>query len=174
MCMNIHTCLRLVVRASRIIFKCANCGTEADDRPSHYARKQRHFCSTRCYAEYRRDKMQPHEQNSWRGGVTPYEAHKRWVAKNPERMAHLKARRYARERNAAGSHTFEQWAELKTRNENRCAYCGEQKPLTKDHIVPLSEGGSDYIENIQPLCRNCNSRKWKHIYENSDLLEANI
>jgi 5-methylcytosine-specific restriction endonuclease McrA len=115
--------------------------------------------------------MEPHEQNSWRGGVTRYEAHKRWVAKNPKRMAHLKARRYARERGAEGNHTLEEWEELKARLNNLCANCGEAKPLTKDHIMPLSEGGSDYISNIQPLCRNCNSRKWKFIHDNPELLK---
>jgi 5-methylcytosine-specific restriction endonuclease McrA len=95
--------------------------------------------------------------------VTPNEAHRRWVAKNPERIAHLKARRYARERNAEGSHTLEQWRELKAMHDGLCAQCKEAKPLTKDHIIPLSKGGSDYIENIQPLCRNCNSRKWANL-----------
>jgi len=125
-----------------------------------------------CYAKYRKEIMPPNEQPSWRGGITPYEAHRRWVKKNPERMAHLKARRYAREKNAKGSHTFEEWQEMCKKFKQKCAECGKEKKLTKDHIKPLSAGGTDNIENIQPLCRNCNSRKWKFIYENPELLKV--
>lgn len=87
--------------------------------------------------------------------------HRRYIKNHPERISHLKARRYARERGAEGGHTLEEWRELKKRYKYKCAICGERKPLTKDHIIPLSEGGTDYIKNIQPLCRSCNSKKWK-------------
>ncbi len=141
---------------------------EAKDKAK---KKKRHFCSMICYAKYRKEIMPSNEQPTWKGGIIPYEAHRRWVKKNPKRMAHLKARRYARKKNAEGSHTFEEWRELCKKFNQKCAKCGKKKKLTKDHIKPLSAGGTDFINNIQPLCRSCNSRKWKFIYENPELLK---
>lgn len=157
----------------RIGFSCENCGAEASDKPSSYKRKKRHFCSMSCYAKFRAGKRPIEEHERWQGGVSSTEAHRRWKAKNPTRMAHLKAARYARERGASGSHTLEEWETLKERHGHQCVGCGEKKPLTRDHIVPLALGGTHDIENIQPLCRNCNSRKWMKtgIYENPDLLK---
>lgn len=51
------------------------------------------------------------------------------------------------------------WAALCARYDNRCLACKEQKPLTLDHVVPLSRGGRHAIENVQPLCLECNQRK---------------
>jgi 5-methylcytosine-specific restriction endonuclease McrA len=151
-------------------FKCDYCSKPKYLKFSHYTRQHHHFCSNACYWSYRREVMSPSEQPTWQGGVSQTEAHRRWKAKNPERMAFLKAARYARERGAEGSHTFDEWIALKAKHDNRCANCLEVKPLTKDHITPLSKGGSDYIANIQPLCRSCNSRKWTFIYEHPELL----
>lgn len=36
---------------------------------------------------------------------------------------------------------------------------GNPVVITHDHIVPLSWGGANSIENSQPLCQPCNSRK---------------
>lgn len=115
------------------------------------------------------------EQHAYKGVRKPGESkqvyHRRYCKNNPARISHLKARRYARERGALGSHTIEEWEALKAQHNYKCVGCGKEKVLTKDHKIPLSEGGNDYIENIQPMCRNCNSKKWKHIYENPELLE---
>ena len=113
------------------------------------------------------------EQPAYKGvrkiGETKQVYHRNYVKRHPERIAHLKARYYARKKNAEGSHTFQEWEDLKIKYDNKCAICKELKFLTKDHIQPLSKGGSDYIKNIQPLCKNCNSKK-HNLYEHPNLL----
>lgn len=39
-----------------------------------------------------------------------------------------------------------------------CAYCGDD-PVTFDHVVPRSKGGTDDPENLVPACRPCNASK---------------
>ena len=65
----------------------------------------------------------------------------------------------ARKSAAAGSFTGAEWRELVARWGNVCAYDGEPGPLEPDHRVPLSRGGTNFIENILPACRSCNGRK---------------
>lgn len=43
--------------------------------------------------------------------------------------------------------------------DGTCRHCGSDNHLCLDHIVPLSLGGEDTVENLQVLCRSCNSRK---------------
>ena len=68
-------------------------------------------------------------------------------------------RRHAREANAEGSHTTEEWEKVLTEANGECLVCRTVENMTRDHIIPLSRGGTDYIENIQPLCASCNASK---------------
>lgn len=36
---------------------------------------------------------------------------------------------------------------------------GEEVLMTKDHILPKSKGGKNALENYQPMCASCNSKK---------------
>lgn len=45
------------------------------------------------------------------------------------------------------------------RDGYRCQHCGGWIDLCVDHIYPESKGGPTCIENLQTLCRPCNSKK---------------
>lgn len=45
------------------------------------------------------------------------------------------------------------------RDGRACRQCGATEDLALDHIHPWSLGGPDTAENLQVLCRPCNSRK---------------
>lgn len=51
---------------------------------------------------------------------------------------------------------FVAWAEVHL--DDPCAECGEGR-CEVDHCVPLSRGGEHALENLQMLCKSCNSRK---------------
>jgi 5-methylcytosine-specific restriction endonuclease McrA len=51
------------------------------------------------------------------------------------------------------------------RDGYQCARCGSQDNLTIDHIVPLSKGGSDDLDNLQLLCKTHNSSKGDRLPE---------
>lgn len=89
------------------------------------------------------------------------ERQQKWL-KTPEGKACVARKSHKRRElmnRALADLTAEQWIEIQISQDYGCAICGEVKPLTRDHIIPVSKGGSFTKSNIQGLCRNCNSRK---------------
>lgn len=89
----------------------------------------------------------------------------RYRAANPEKRTVLEQRRRARKRGNGGTFTEEEWQELCNALGNKCQCCGAEGKLTVDHIVPLSMGGSNSIDNLQPLCKSCNCRKHTRVVD---------
>ena len=48
------------------------------------------------------------------------------------------------------------------RDDHFCLYCGKQFPyalLTRDHVIPTSQGGRNHWQNLVAACQRCNSYK---------------
>ena len=89
-----------------------------------------------------------------------------WKAENPERTKEFwkdnTYRRRALKAQAEGSFAYEEFVGLCNDLGWVCFYCGcdlDSETATADHMVPLSRGGANGIENIAPACQSCNSKK---------------
>lgn len=77
-----------------------------------------------------------------------------------------KQRRLRREFDAPGEHTEQEWQHKLSEYKHCCYWCDRYLYApngcfvgTKDHLTPLSRRGTNYIANIVPCCKVCNSRK---------------
>lgn len=66
---------------------------------------------------------------------------------NAKKVAERKAKRESRRQ------------EVYDRDGNKCLKCGKESRLSLDHIKPKSKGGGWSVDNLQTLCRNCNTDK---------------
>jgi 5-methylcytosine-specific restriction endonuclease McrA len=96
-----------------------------------------------------------------------------WRRKNIKKVLIWNRKRMLTKKGVVGSHTVEEWNNLRKKQNYSCAICGivesqlketwkDKKgfdSLTRDHIIPISKGGTDNINNIQALCIGCNAKK---------------
>jgi 5-methylcytosine-specific restriction endonuclease McrA len=62
--------------------------------------------------------------------------------------------------------------ELFRRDRHSCMYCLDTFPghrLTRDHVIPVSRGGSDVWTNVVTACRKCNQHKADRLIEETQL-----
>ena len=111
-----------------------------------------------------------------------------WAKRHPEKIRMYCRNRRALLIGAVGAFTNQQWVALKDKYNRKCLCCGktelrlskEALVLSPDHILPLSKGGSNNIDNIQPLCHGrykgavggCNEKKGTKTIDYRGLLNA--
>ena len=109
-------------------------------------------------------KKQYREQNKEKIAI-----HDKWYRQNHrEKRLAWTVKYQTLKKNAVGSHTPEEWNELKKQFGNQCLCCHKTEPevkLTKDHVVSVSIGGTNNADNLQLLCSSCNSSKKSKIID---------
>lgn len=55
------------------------------------------------------------------------------------------------------------------RDGSKCQYCGTNRDLTLDHVIPRSKGGKSTWTNLVTACKKCNSLKGDHSLEKAGM-----
>lgn len=141
---------------------CKDC--EGKRGRAHYREnKGKYLTRVAAYRQTRKDWLKNYGKEWARNhSAQRYASHKKWMRAHPENSKQHLANQRANRRGAPGKVTSEQWDSIKKKFGYRCPSCGLGEPaisLQRDHIIPIRLGGANTVDNLQPLCSRCNSRK---------------
>lgn len=132
-------------------------------------------------AEYQRRYQLEHRERMSDYHRMYYLEHRERIAKlgkayqhaNRARVRIARRERHLRKLRNGGRYTRAEWNALCDWFGNVCLCCGANS-FTVDHVIPSAQGGVNSISNLQPLCRECNARKFTKTtdYRDPDLLAA--
>lgn len=90
--------------------------------------------------------------------------HKEWAKSNPVLAKTYGHKRRAKIRELPSTMTPESWNKALNYFGNKCCYCGKQLPLSQEHFIPVTKGGSYSEDNIIPACTSCNTSKRDRLF----------
>lgn len=88
---------------------------------------------------------------------------KQKYAKTEKGIEKIRKLKYIRRNKNAGKLDLTAWNEKLKILDYKCQICGTSERITIDHIIPLTKGGTNHIDNLHPLCHSCNSSKGNKI-----------
>lgn len=175
-------------------YRCKEC-TRSDRRTRYANNKEADLERSRKWKADNRERISSYRKTSYRENPDKFrkqslesrrrrlekvmEYDRRYKSANRQRCTFHENTRRARLRSAGGSFTTAEWNQLCAFHGNRCLCCGRSSKdvkLTIDHVIPVSKGGMNNIDNIQPLCLGCNSRKKDKVidYRGASHVLANV
>lgn len=149
--------------------KCTRCGIEKPLSEFHKDKRRPDGFGSECIECHTGKNLEsyhadPIKYREWRDKhpekVSEY--NHAYYLKNPIKSLLNIHRRRALKNNNGGSFSETEWQNLKVYYDFTCLACGRKEPeikLTRDHVLPITQGGSNDITNIQPLCDSCNKKK---------------
>lgn len=150
---------------TRLCSTCREWKPTDDGRRWHYrqcADCYRAYCAAR-YAANRDERLAyaTEYQKTERGKETHRRAKRKYAQTEAGKAAHRRKERTRRavKRNAVCKHGVGCFDDAARVMRRRCAACGKRNDIQADHIQPLAQGGLDCRQNLQPLCRHCNTAK---------------
>lgn len=154
-------------KKERLQKECLSCGKSFEVYDNQY-RSGAKFCSNQCRGHHYSGENHPQYLHGY-GNKHPEQMkiyRQRYYEKNRKLCYERAFLHKIKRRNVQMGHTFQQWLNLLKEHDNRCFYCKDKmtktpgaKQRTRDHIIPISKGGNDTMDNIVPACRSCNSSK---------------
>jgi 5-methylcytosine-specific restriction endonuclease McrA len=151
-------------KATYISLICTFCNKKFSEREKRILDKRGKYCSKQCYS------LSMKKLNK----KTRSAINRDYRSTHRELTSIWKHNRRSKIFEFGGTFTKQQWIDLLQKCNFQCKICKKNIKLSVDHIIPLTkwkdwsiENNPEYnwndIQNIQPLCISCNSKKGNEI-----------
>lgn len=164
-----------VVRASSVQYYWDNRTPETLAKKCEREKRNRERTKERCKRKwqehpeirmkYLNQRKAHHEKYRERDNADAIVRAKKWRENNPDKFRENLRRREERINNLPGEFTEPQFRTLTELCGGHCVlydpdFCNEERGMERDHIIPATwPGSTNYIDNIQPMCKKHNRRK---------------